>query len=168
MRRLSQDRASRSFLAVALLVLFSVVVSACLVAARPPPPPPPRLLSAPEAVAVATDFARSRGLVVDYTVAARLDRRARWHVEVGGAGGRDLARVVLDGRSGRVLRARLRAAGGEVPPQLPPPPDAQPEGPPPPAPPPPPAGSPGAGPPPPAPGASAEGAEGPRSASTSL
>lgn len=168
MSLLPQNRASRSFLAAALLVLLSVGVSACVVAARPPPPPP-RIVSAPEAVAIATDFARSRGLVVDYTVAARLDRRARWHVEVGGAGGRDLARVVLDGHSGRVLHARLRASGGEVPSQLPPPPPgAEPEGPPPSAPPPPPAGSPGTAPPPSAPGARAEGAEGARPASTSL
>jgi hypothetical protein len=115
----------------ALAALLALLASACVVAARPPPP---QLLPAPQAVAIATQFARSRGLVVDYTVAARLDRRARWHVELGGAGGRDLARVVLDGYSGAILHARLRGAAGTYthpPPPPPPPGGAAPPGPPP-------------------------------------
>jgi hypothetical protein len=114
-----------------------------VVAARPPPPPPPRILPAGEAVAIAAQYARSRGVVVDYTEVARLDRARRWHVDLGGAGGRDHARVVLDGWSGRILHARLRASGRELVPQPPPggapPPPMPPQAggePPPPAPPP--------------------------------
>lgn len=109
------------------------------------PRPPPRLLPPPEAVAIAAQYARSRGLVVDTTYGTRLDRRARWHVDLGGAGGRDRAVVTVDGYSGRVIAARLRGARGELAPP-PPPPGAEPEpapamppGPPPAAPPPPPA-----------------------------
>jgi hypothetical protein len=132
-------------LALAALALGALLASACLVAARPPPPPPPRILAAPDAVAIAAQFARSRGLVVDYTVGARLDRVGRWHVDLGGAGGRDRARVVLDGYSGRVLRARLHGPRGEVVQE--PQPGAAP-------PPPPPGGAEAnAPPPPPAPGA---------------
>jgi len=132
--------------------------SAC-VAARPYPPPP-RVLPAPEAVAIATHYARAHGLLIDYTQSAHLDRYTRWHVNIGGAGGRDRAAVTLDGFSGRVLAARLWGPQGEVAPTVPPspggapapretepqagtPPSAAPEAPPPPpplAPPPPPMG----------------------------
>lgn len=102
--------------ALAALALGALLASACVVAARPaaPPPPPPRIMAAPDAVGIAAQFARSRGLVVEYTVAARLDRMGRWHVDLGGAGGRDRARVVLDGYSGRILHARLHGPRGEV------------------------------------------------------
>jgi hypothetical protein len=97
--------------------LATTVAAACafvVACAEPrPPPPPPRILSAQEAVDIGARFARSRGLVVERTLAARLDRRARWHVDLVGAGGRDRAAVVLDGYTGRVLNARLRGAGGE-------------------------------------------------------
>ncbi|HEX9399404.1 MAG TPA: hypothetical protein VF912_04775 [Anaeromyxobacter sp.] len=143
------------------VAVLAVLGSACIVAARPPPPPPPRIMPAPEAVAIAAQLARSRGLVVDYTLAARLDRRARWHVELGGAGGRDHALVVVDGYSGAILHARLRGPRGEVlpevvpppgipPPRGPPPTGAPPGGPPASSPPPPP--QPGSTPPPPQPG----------------
>ena len=100
-------------------MLGAVAVSACVVAAHPRPPPP-RLLSAQGAVDAATYYARSRGLVIDHTRAVRLDRHARWHVSLGGAGGRDRAAVVLDGYSGQVLAARLRGPRGEwVPEQAP-------------------------------------------------
>jgi hypothetical protein len=99
----------------------ALLAAGCAVAVHPAPPPP-RLLSAPEAVGIAAQVARSRGLVVDYTSFARLDRRARWHVEVGGLGGRDRARVVIDGYSGRVLQARLWGAPGAYGPAGPPPP----------------------------------------------
>jgi hypothetical protein len=133
------------------LALGASLASGCVVAARPPPPPPPRILPAPDAVSLAAQFARSRGLVIDYTSSARLDRQGRWHVDIGGAGGRDRARVVLDGYSGRVLHARLRGPRGEMvqepqPGAIPPPPPPGQEGNAPP-PPPPPQGA------PPAPGA---------------
>lgn len=106
----------------------ALLASGCMVAVHPSPPP--RLLSAPEAVGIAAQVARSRGLVVDYTSFARLDRRARWHVEVGGLGGRDRARVVIDGYSGRVLHAQLWGPRGEYAPVGPPPPGPPPGGPP--------------------------------------
>jgi len=129
------------------LVVLALLGSACVVAARPAPPPPPRIIAAPEAVAIATQLARSRGLVVDYTLAARLDRHARWHVELGGAGGRDHARVVVDGYSGAILHARLRGPRGEVVQEAPPTGLPPPNGPPPPA--TPPGGPPTSSPPPP-------------------
>ncbi|HVI93673.1 MAG TPA: hypothetical protein VM753_06690 [Anaeromyxobacter sp.] len=99
-----------------------LLASACVVAAPPPPPPPPppRVLAAPQAVAIATHYARSRGLVIDYTQDVRLDRFGRWHVDLGGAGGRDRALVTIDGFSGGVLAARLRGPGGAWVPQPPP------------------------------------------------
>lgn len=97
-----------------------LLACACVVEAHPRPPPP-RILPQPEAVAIATQHARSHGLIIDVTYVARLDRRARWHVDLGGAGGRDRAIVVLDGYSGRVLSARLRGTHGEF---VPPPPSA--------------------------------------------
>ncbi len=110
--------------------ILMLLVCACVVEARPRPPPP-RVLPAPEAVAIATQYARSRGLVIDYTHNAHLDRHARWHVDLGGAGGRDRAVVTLDGFSGRVLAARLRGPRGEfVPPPAPPSPGVAPESPP--------------------------------------
>jgi hypothetical protein len=146
------------------LAVLAMLASGCVVAARPypppPPPPPPRILPAQAAVDIAARFARSRGLVVDHTASAHLDRHVRWHVDLVGAGGRDRARVLLDGYSGRVLRARLRDARGEHAPE-PPEPGASPAPPPPPGappepgspPPPPPEGAPPmpSGPPPPPP-----------------
>ncbi len=146
---------SRSLLhPIAAAALLS---SACIVAAHPAPPP---VMSDAQAVSIAAGFARSRGVVVDYTLAARLDQHARWHVELGGAAGRDHALVVVDGYSGAILHARLRGArGAYLPGDLPPPPPGgpPPDAPPPPAPPgagaptPPPPGNPGAAPPPPPP-----------------
>jgi len=128
------------------LLVPLIIVCACVVEARPNPPP--RVLPAPEAVAIASQYARSRGLVVEVTQAAWLDRRTRWHVNLSGAGGRDHAAVVLDGFSGRVLAARLRGPRGEYVP--PPPPGVEPEAVPEPNAPPPPPGNPPPPPPPPA------------------
>jgi hypothetical protein len=122
-----------------------------------PPPPMP----APQAVSIAAGFARAQGLVIDYTLGAHLDHHARWHVELGGASGRDHALVTVDGYSGAILRAQLRGARGAsaAGPPPPPPPGVPPSAAPPPppgAPPPPPGimppppGAPGAAPPPPA------------------
>jgi len=116
------------------ILLLPLLAAACVSEPRPPPPPP-RVLSAPEAVAAGTYFARSRGLVIDRTLAASLDRHARWHVELAGAGGRDHASVVLDGHTGRILRARLSNAGGGLQSQGPPRPPADGAAPPSPAPP---------------------------------
>jgi hypothetical protein len=79
-------------------------------------------MPAAQAVSLAAQLARSRGLAVDYTLFARLDRHARWHVELGGAGGRDDARVVLDAYTGRILHAALRGPRGAVAAGVPPPP----------------------------------------------
>jgi hypothetical protein len=130
------------------LAAAALLACGCMVAARPAPPP---VMPAGQAVSVAAGYARSRGLLVDYTLSARLDRRARWHVELGGAGGRDHAMVVVDGYSGAILNARLRGPRGVYAPTPPPPPYQGPpqQGPPPE---PPPAAPPGA-PPPPAEGA---------------
>jgi hypothetical protein len=113
------------------LVATVLLVAGCVAYTRPPPPPPPRPLSAPQAVAIATSYARSRGLVVDYTHEVRFDRRGRWHVDLGGAAGRDRAIVTLDGFSGAVLAARLRGARGEIAPPPAPPPAGGPQQPPP-------------------------------------
>jgi hypothetical protein len=107
-----------------LLVALLVLAAACVVEYRPPPPSP--LLSPQEAVNIATQYARSRGVIIDETRDVYLDRHAHWHVDLGGAGGRSHAAVMLDGYSGRVLSARLRGAGGESLPQ-PPPAGTQPE-----------------------------------------
>jgi hypothetical protein len=127
------------------LLPFVLLAAAC---ASEPRPPPPAVLPPAEAVAVATRYARSHGLVVDFTQNAWLDRRTRWHVSLSGAGNRDHAWVTLDGFSGRILNARLRGPRGEY---VPPPPPGVPSEPPP----PPEAGpaGPGMPPPPPPPGA---------------
>lgn len=117
-----------------LLPAILLVAAACVVVAHPHPPPP-RLLTAQEAVNAATYFARSRGLIIDATHDVRLDRHARWHVDLGGAGGRDRAIVLVDGYSGHVISARLHGprgawstgpAPGEVSPA--PPPESSPPG----------------------------------------
>ena len=144
------------------LAAAALLASGCVVAARPAPPP---VMPSAQAVSIAAQYVRSRGLAVDYTIGAHLDRAARWHVELGGAGGRDHAVVVVDGYSGAILRARLRGPLGAYSPEPPPPPGAAPGAPPPPgagpappsypetpgATPPPPPGN-GAPPPPPPPG----------------
>jgi hypothetical protein len=100
-------------LALALATAGCIVVPAHTYYRSPGPPPPqpaaagPRLLSEQEAVDVAFHFARSRGLQVDRVSHAHMDRDARWHVEVRGHG-HDRAKVMVDARSGRVLRASLR------------------------------------------------------------
>ena len=90
-----------------LFAVLLILVSACVAEVRPYPPPP-RIMPAQEAVNIATQYARSRGVIIDHTRDVRLDRYARWHVVLGGAGGRDRGIVLFDGYSGRVLSARLR------------------------------------------------------------
>ncbi len=74
-----------------------------------PPPPAPALIAEQQAVRVATDFARSRGLQVWQVREVHLDRRGRYHVTLSGDWGRDHGRVLVDGYTGQVLRAKLRA-----------------------------------------------------------
>jgi hypothetical protein len=136
------------------LVAAALLACACFAESRPAPPP---VMPAAQAVSIAAQYARSRGLVIDYTVVAHLDQHARWHVELGGEAGRDHALVVLDGYSGAILRSRLRGPRAIGPPayaEPPGPPPAAPPGAPPPAPPPPQPAGPG-GPLPPATGAPA-------------
>ena len=83
--------------------------------------PSPRVMSAQEAVDIATHYARTHGLVIDYTRDALLDAHGRWHVALGGAGGRDSAFVLLDGYSGQVITGRVNRASGEYRPQRVPP-----------------------------------------------
>jgi len=81
--------------------------------ARPPAPPPPgapagRMLTEQEAVNVAVGFARSQGAGALRVKHAHLDGAGRWHVELRGDRGHDKAKVLVDGWTGRVLRARLK------------------------------------------------------------
>ena len=71
-----------------LAVAAPLLAGACMVTAHSAPPPPPPPMPSVQAVSIAAGYARSRGLVIDYTLAARLDHHARWHVELGGAAGR--------------------------------------------------------------------------------
>ena len=78
--------------------------------ARPSPPPPPgapasRMLTEQEAVNVAVAHARSQGTGVLRLKRAHLDGAGRWHVELRGGRGREGAKVLVDGWTGRVLRA---------------------------------------------------------------
>lgn len=74
----------------------------------PPPPAAPSLISEQQAVRVATDFARSRGLQVWQVREVHLDRRGRYRVILSGDWGHDHGRVLVDGYTGQVLRAKLR------------------------------------------------------------
>jgi hypothetical protein len=74
-----------------LFAALLILASACV--AEHPRPLPPRPMPAQEAVNIATQYARSRGVVIEHTRDVRLDRYARWHVNLGGAGGRDHAMV---------------------------------------------------------------------------
>lgn len=69
--------------------------------------PPSTFLSESEAVVVAGQYAESRGLQVDRATRAHLDGAGRWHVELRGRGN-DRAKVLVDARTGRVLKAQLR------------------------------------------------------------
>jgi hypothetical protein len=81
--------------------------------ARPSAPPPPgapaaRMLTEQEAVNVAAGYARSQGVGASRLKHAHLDGAGRWHVELRGDRGRDKAKVLLDGWTGRVLRASFK------------------------------------------------------------
>ncbi len=75
-----------------------------------PPPAPPATggpMAQQQAIDAAAAYARSQGLAVDRTQRAVLDGDGRWHVELRGPGG-NRARVLVDARTGQILRARLR------------------------------------------------------------
>jgi hypothetical protein len=96
----------------------------------PPAPPPEPLLTGSQAIDLAADYARARGLTVQQVTEARLDDSHRWHVGLAGPGSH--AQVLLDGVSGQVLEARLEPGPSPAPPssqQAPPPPPDQPAGP---------------------------------------
>jgi hypothetical protein len=76
-----------------------------------PAPPPRRTIDEREAVQIAARYVRSRGLEVE-RFKARLDPQQHWRVEVRGDRSGDRARVLVDGVSGRVLRAKLNPADG--------------------------------------------------------
>ncbi len=77
---------------------------------QPPPPPAPapapRFLSEAQAIDLAFRHAHERGLRVDRVKKAHLDSAGRWHVDL--RGNRDRAKILLDGRDGRLLRANLK------------------------------------------------------------
>jgi hypothetical protein len=103
------------------------LLSACVVVDTPPPPPPVVQPAPPQppparavavdertAVARAFDYARDRGLQVDRVNHVHLDEQGRWHVDLRGPGG-DIAKMLLDGEDGRLLKGRFRekGAGGD-------------------------------------------------------
>ncbi len=114
-----------------VLALAALAASGCVVyETRPYRPPPPsaappgsppgappgapsgeaRPVTQQEAVNVAFDAARQRGLEVDRVHGARLDGRGRWHVDVRGPA--DRALLLIDARSGRLLKGKFRQRGG--------------------------------------------------------
>jgi len=102
---------TRPMRSLPLLALLAAV-SGCIVygsqPSRPPPPPPaaPRLLGEREAVHIAFDAARQRGLQVNRVHRAFLDADARWHVDLAGHG--DRAQMLIDARTGRLLKGKFR------------------------------------------------------------
>jgi hypothetical protein len=76
-------------------------------APAPPPPPSPRLIDERAAVRIAADYARGRGLSVE-RYKARLDSHGHWRVDLRSTRGDDRARVLVDGYTGRVLKAKLK------------------------------------------------------------
>jgi hypothetical protein len=101
----------RTVLALALLLAAGCVVHERVPPPPDRPPPPPaertRLLTKDEAVRVASDFVRERGLSVR-RFKAKLDSHGHWRVDLKGDGGGDRAWVLVDARSGKVLKAKLK------------------------------------------------------------
>jgi hypothetical protein len=76
--------------------------------AAPPPPAPGRLLSEREAVDVALRYAAYQGLDRMRVRHAHLDGAGRWHVDLRGDRGKDKAKLLIDARTGEVVRAKMR------------------------------------------------------------
>jgi hypothetical protein len=93
---------------LAPLALVLALTGCVVVPARPPPPPPRPAgpISEQQAVDVAADYARARGLLIQRTTRAVLDGRTRWHIDLTGPDSH--ANVLVDGLTGAVLKARLR------------------------------------------------------------
>ncbi len=64
-----------------------------------------RLLTQEEAANIAFRLCQDRALRVDRVRRARLDERGRWHLSL--VGFTDRAKVLLDGRDGKLLRGRF-------------------------------------------------------------
>jgi hypothetical protein len=109
------------------LAPLAALLSACIVVdpgpqqqpppppmAAPSPPPPARRATIDErhAVALAFGYAHDRGLDVDRVNGAHLDEAGRWHVDLRGPGG-DIAKMLLDGEDGRLLKGRFREKGDD-------------------------------------------------------
>jgi hypothetical protein len=106
-----------------VLALVSLLAAGCVVHERLPDPPPDdpppaparppapaarsSLLAKNEAVRIAADFVRKRGLEVQ-RFRARLDGQGRWRVDLKGEGGDDRATVLVNARTGKVERARIK------------------------------------------------------------
>src|SRR5512133_1055338 len=105
-----------------LLLPILVVSAGCMIVpphvmyrapgAPPPAAPAERLLSEREAVDIARGEAASRGVEVDGVKHAHLDGEGRWHVDLRGRG-HGKAKVIVDARSGRVLKADVKAGKGK-------------------------------------------------------
>jgi hypothetical protein len=110
--------------AMRMVPLFALLLAAACVSSpppRPPPPPPardpappaappaarPSIIPEAEAVRIAASFARSRGLSVQ-RYKAKLLGNEQWQVDLRAQRGVDRAKVLIDARDGRVLRAKLR------------------------------------------------------------
>ncbi|HET9555279.1 MAG TPA: hypothetical protein VFP50_20100 [Anaeromyxobacteraceae bacterium] len=101
--------------AVALLTACMVVPRGYM--APPPepvyrsaPPPPARLLSEGEAADVALRYAYAQGMGRMRVHHANLDGAGRWHVDLRGDRGKDKAKLLIDARTGEVVRAKMRDA----------------------------------------------------------
>ena len=109
----------------ALVLPGLLLLAGCIVYERPlarpiPPEPPiapaPRIITQQQAVDIAFRLCADRGLSVNQVHHAHLDSAGRWHVELRGAG--DRARLLLDGRDGKLRKGRFRDRGPEQDPDL--------------------------------------------------
>jgi hypothetical protein len=103
-----------------LLLAGCVVYEQPITRPLPPPEPPPaparRIITQRQAVDIAFGLCADRGLAVNRVHHAHLDSSGRWHVELRGAG--DRARMLLDGRDGRLIKGRFRDRGAPRDPDL--------------------------------------------------
>jgi hypothetical protein len=109
---------------LALALAITGCAAAPVTPSPPPPPPPPRaapalLLTEQQAVNLAADYARARGLESPRITRTLLDAKSRWHVDLVGPDSH--ANVLIDAVSGRILQGRFRL-GPPPPPPAPPPP----------------------------------------------